>query len=142
MTRCEYVFRAELADHRGVIRVVALREEQTLDDLHELFRAEFGWNDPHLYSFWLSGQISDGPETEYTAPYALEDSEAQSAATPIAGLGLKEGQQIGYVFDFGAEWEVEVTVSGIRDAAAEEYPRVLEREGEAPPQYEYEDDHD
>jgi len=130
-----YVFEATLVAAPEVTRTVALREEQTLDDLHELLRAEFGWDDPHLYSFWLSGQIWDGPETEYTAPYELEDSDAKSARTPIGSLGLEQGRRIAYLFDFGDQWEVELTVAGLRDADDRAYPQVLERTGEAPPQY-------
>ena len=141
MHRYAYVFRAELAAQPAVVRTVALAEGQTLDDLHELLRAEFGWDDPHLYSFWLSGRFWDGPETEFTAPYGLEESAARSAQTAIATLGLEQGQQIAYLFDYGDTWEVQITVVDIRAADGESYPQVLERHGKAPPQYEpYEED--
>jgi hypothetical protein len=135
-----YVFRAELAGHPGVVRVVALREDQTLDDLHQVFRGEFGWDDPHLYSFWLSGRIWNQPETEFTSPDGIEDSDARSAVVALDSLGLEQGQGIAYLFDFGDEWEVAVTVAEIREADYGDYPRVLEREGEAPPQYVYDDE--
>ena len=130
-----YVFRAELAGHRGVVRVIALREDQTLDDLHKVFRQEFGWDDPHLYSFWLSGGIWGDPETEFTSPEGIEESDARSAEVRVDGLDLEQGRRIAYLFDFGDQWEVELAVAEIRDADDGEYPRVLEREGEAPPQY-------
>jgi hypothetical protein len=136
VTRRVYVFQAKLGADRRVTRAVALAEEQTLEDLHELVRAEFGWDDPHLYSFWLSGRFWDGPETEYSAPDELEESGAKSARTPIAELGLEHGQQIAYLFDYGDNWEVELKVTVIREAGEEPYPQVLERRGEAPPQYE------
>jgi Plasmid pRiA4b ORF-3-like protein len=78
MPRHSYVFRAKLAGYPGVVRTVALAEEQTLEDLHELLRAEFGWDDPHLFSFWLSGRFWDGPETEYAAPFELEEGGART----------------------------------------------------------------
>jgi hypothetical protein len=134
--RRAYVFRAKLGADPKVVRKLALAEEQTLEDLHELLRAEFGWDDPHLYSFWLSGRFWDGPETEYTAPFELEESEAKSAATPLGKLSLEQGQKIAYLFDFGDNWEVEITVGEIRDAGDGTYPQVLERRGDAPPQYE------
>jgi Plasmid pRiA4b ORF-3-like protein len=135
-----YVFRAELVDHPGIVRVVALAEEQRLEDLAELLREEFGWDDPHLYSFWLSGEFWDGPETEYTAPFELEEGGAESAEIPIADAGLEKGQTIAYLFDYGDEWRVEITVTEIGDAGEGSYPQVIERTGEAPPQYALDED--
>lgn len=136
----EFVFRATLARDPTVRRKAALSAEQTLEDLHELLREEFGWDDPHLYAFWLSGRFWDRDETEYTAPFELEESSAKSAQTPLGALELRDGQKIAYVFDFGDQWEVEIVVEAVGDAAGA-YPRVLERVGEAPPQYpDYDDE--
>ena len=135
MQRRAYVFRAELAADPDVRRTLALAEEHTLEDLHGLLRAEFRWDDPHLYSFWLSGRFWDGPETEYSAPDGLEESGARTARTPIGELGLEQGQRIAYLFDYGDSWEVEITVAETKDAGGDAYPQVLERVGEAPPQY-------
>jgi len=134
VTRRAYVFRAKLGADRRVTRTIALAEEQTLEDLHELLRAEFGWDDPHLYSFWLDGESWGNPETEYTAPYDLEEGQ-KSTQVSLEALGLQEGQRIGYVFDFGDNWQVAITLEQIRKTADESYPQVLERRGTAPPQY-------
>jgi Plasmid pRiA4b ORF-3-like protein len=32
-----------------VSRTIAIREDQTLEQLHEALRLAFGWADPHLY---------------------------------------------------------------------------------------------
>ncbi len=136
MSRRAYVFRAELVAVPGVVRTVALAEEHTLELLHELLRAGFGWDDPHLYSFWLSGDFWDGPETEYSAPFELEERGARSARTPVGELGLEPGQQIAFLFDYGDNWEVEITVTEVREAGDDSYPQILESVGEAPPQYE------
>jgi hypothetical protein len=139
--RRAYVFRAELIDHPGVVRTIALSDNLTLEVLHELLRTGFGWTDPHLYSFWLSGRFWDGHETEYTAPFEVEETGAKSARTPIGDLGLEEGQTIAYLFDYGDEWRVEIVVTEIRPAGEEPYPQILQSEGEAPPQYApYEDE--
>ena len=85
-----------------VVRTIALRDDQTLDELHEALRIAFGWADPHLYSFWLSGKFWDGEETEYTAPFEMEElGEAKkSALVPLGELGLRKGKSIAYLFDF------------------------------------------
>ena len=135
-----YVFRAGLVDYAGVVRTVVLAEEQTLEDLAELLREEFGWDDPHLYSFWLSGEFWDGPESEYTAPFELEEGGAKSAEIPIAEVSLEQGQTIAYLFDYGDQWRVEIAVTEIRDAGDDSYPQILERTGDAPPQYALDDE--
>jgi Plasmid pRiA4b ORF-3-like protein len=136
VTRPAYVFRADLAATPGVSRTIELGGDHTLEDLHEVLRAEFCWADPHLYSFWLGGEFWGGSETEYTAPDGVEESDAKSAEIPLRELGLETEQRIAYVFDYGDNWEVELTVAEIRDAGDESLPRVVERRGEAPPQYE------
>jgi hypothetical protein len=133
--RRAYVFRAELVDHPGVVRTIALSDNLSLEVLHELLRAGFGWTDPHLYSFWLSGRFWDGHETEYATPFEVEETGAKSARTPIRDLGLEEGQTLAYLFDYGDEWRVEIVVTEIRPAGEEPYPQILQSEGEAPPQY-------
>lgn len=135
VTRRAFVFEAGLAASPDVSRTVALADDQTLEDLNELLRAEFGWHDPHLYSFWLDGEFWGNPETEYSAPFELEESGANSAQTTIGQLGLEPKQRIAYLFDYGDSWKVELTVTEIREAGDESLP-ALERRGEAPPQYE------
>jgi hypothetical protein len=80
------------------------------------------------------------PSTRH--PSKLEESGAKSAGTPIGELGLEQGQRIAYLFDYGDNWEVDVSVVEIRAAGADSYPQVLERVGEAPPQYESVDEHE
>lgn len=36
-----------------------MREDQTLEQLHEALRLAFGWADPRMYAFWLSGEWRD-----------------------------------------------------------------------------------
>jgi hypothetical protein len=54
---------------------------------------------------------------------------------PIAELDLAIGARIAYVFDFGDEWRVRLTLRETRPTEGRDYPRVLERIGSAPPQY-------
>jgi hypothetical protein len=58
-------------------------------------------------------------------------------------LGLTKGQRIAYLFDFGDEWRVRLTLRRITPADGISYPRLLESVGESPPQYpDYEDEED
>lgn len=120
-----------------VVRTIAVRADQTLEQLHEALRLAFGWADPHLYSFWLSGKFWDGEETEYTAPFEVDEmgKEKKSARTPIAELGLRKGKTIAYLFDFGDEWRLLLRVVDRWAAGDESYPMLVEAEGSPPPQY-------
>ena len=132
------MFEAVLDADPSVKRTVALAGGATLDDLHEVLRDEFNWEDPHLYSFWLDGEYWGDREAEYTAPSELEEG-ATSPAVALDSLGLEAGQRLAYVFDLGDEWRVAITVREIADRSEEPLPAVLERAGVAPPQYELEE---
>ncbi len=106
---------------------------ETLDDLHHLLRSAFGWDDDHLYSFWLNGEFWSGSETEYTSPVEAEP-DAKTAEVAVDDLELRPGQQIAYLFDFGDEWRVLLRVDEIRRKRGTT-GRLLRSLGEAPPQY-------
>lgn len=129
----EYVLTAELADYPGVIRGLAVRGNESLDDLHQLLRTAFGWDDDHLYSFWLDGEFWSDPSSEYTSPVEAEPSR-RTADVALGKLDLRLGQEIAYVFDFGDEWRVLLRVDEIRPQSGAR-GGVLRTVGEAPPQY-------
>jgi hypothetical protein len=134
-----YVLDAKLVGWRGVSRTIAIRGDQTLDDLHLALQDAFEWENDHLYAFWLTGRIWDDLESQYMAPFEL-DPEEKSTEETIDGLGLSVGQRVAYLFDFGDEWHVELKVTSIEEAEPGEYPRILASRGDAPPQYIYEDE--
>lgn len=129
-----YVLEAELLDHPGVARTLRMPGERTLVDLHELLREAFEWHDDHLYSFWLSGRFWNGEETERTSPVEAEPG-AKTADIPLDSLGLEQGQEVAYLFDFGDEWRVRLTVKEIRQVREDEQVGIVATVGAAPPQY-------
>ena len=126
------VFDAVLVNARGVRARLAVLERQPLTALHDAIQQAFGWWDDHLYSFWLDGSFWG--DRELTTPDA-PDGDAATADVPIAELGLRVGQRIAYVFDFGDEWRVSLTVRERSAAEPLDHPRVLELRGTPPPQY-------
>jgi len=133
-----FVLRARLLGVKGVRRRLALRGDQTLADLHGALQDAFGWADDHLYAFWLDGVHWSPRGVEFTEPHharELDDPETRSARVRLGDLMLEPGQKIAYVFDFGDEWRVELTVARIDADDGGVYPRLLESVGEAPPQY-------
>jgi Plasmid pRiA4b ORF-3-like protein len=129
-----YTFRARLVGWPGVSRTVAVRGDQTLVDLHRVLQAAFEWGDDHLYSFWLTGRFWGDVASEYSTPGWCEQGQ-RSARTRLEGLGLSVGQNIAYLFDFGDEWRVRLTVAKLTPADDASYPRIVASRGEAPPQY-------
>jgi Plasmid pRiA4b ORF-3-like protein len=70
---------------------------------------------------------------------------ADGASTTIASLALSIDESFGYWFDFGDDWWHQISVVAILEetakpngekAAKGKYPRITERVGASPPQYE------
>ena len=73
-----YLFKVNLKGARRIWRTIALRGDQTLDDLHEAIFEAFDRDDPHLYSFYFPKAPSRRPQSgrtpkEYTAPPMFDD---------------------------------------------------------------------
>jgi hypothetical protein len=147
MAKQAYVFIAKLDGWPGVRRSIAVRADQTLADLHDALQAAFDWDNDHLYAFWLDGKFWSRNGTQYVHPFELElnpfegwdlpiaKPRRKSAAVRLSRLQLAPGQRIAYLFDFGDEWHVRLTLREITTADGDPYPRILESVGEAPPQY-------
>ena len=119
---------------RGVRARLAVRGDRPLTALHDAIQEAFGWYDDHLYSFWLDGEFWGDDETEFTSPVA-PDRGVRTADVPLDELDLAPGARLAYVFDFGDEWRVRLTLRGTEASEGAPYPRVLRRTGQAPPQY-------
>jgi hypothetical protein len=129
-----YVFDATLVNVRGVRARIAVRGDQHLTAVHDAIQEAFGWLDDHLYSFWLDGRFWGDDDTEFTSP-VTPDEAPHTADVPVSELDLAIGAKIAYVFDFGDEWRVRLSLRAIEEADGARYPRVLTRTGQAPPQY-------
>lgn len=93
-----------------------------------------------LYSFFLDGSFyGDTPGNELTTP-DTPDAGVPTADVPLAELALHVGQSVGYVFDFGDDWRVRLTVEDCGAPEKVAHPRVLEVRGTPPPQYPMLDD--
>ena len=144
----QFLFKVNMKGARRIWRTIALRGDQTLDDLHEAIFEAFDRDDPHLYSFYIPkapgrGSRSGPQPKEYTAPPMFDDSDPFGAENQINAakarldeLKLKTGQRFEYLFDFGDSWWHEVLVETISPVAPGTRYGVLEKKGTSPPQYE------
>jgi hypothetical protein len=133
--------RAPYEDGEGVWRVIEIRGNQTMDQLHgAIFKAFTRWED-HLYSFFMSSDRRDKSK-EYVSPFFFEEDEEReglpqdAASVRLDSLGLTTGSTFDYMFDYGDDWEHKLEVLGLSDEdPSHRYPRVAGRHGASPPQY-------
>ncbi|MEW6045353.1 MAG: plasmid pRiA4b ORF-3 family protein, partial [Bacillota bacterium] len=125
-------FKVELR-HYGVYRVIDVPGDGTLHDLHGAIQQAFGWDDDHLYAFFMDRKGWRSKD-RYESPYS--DRSPSASAAVIEELKLRTGKKIEYLFDFGDEWWHDVEVVGrFPRVAGVRYPRVVEAVGDPPPQY-------
>jgi hypothetical protein len=131
--RVVYVFDAELLNVDGVSATVAVAGHEHLTALHDGIQQAFNWENDHLYSFWIDGQFWGDAAAERVIPGA-PDTDSATADVCVEELRLTIGARLAYVFDYGDDWRVLLT---LRDRATgfAPMPRVSHRRGTAPPQY-------
>ena len=123
-------------------RDIVLRADQTLHDLHFAIFDAFDREDQHHYEFNLGIGPRDRSRTFTIEPGPsgawFEDFESADAMeTTLDSLGLQEGRRFGYWFDFGDDWKHVVEVIEVHEEKPKgKLPRVLDRQGKSPPQYE------
>jgi hypothetical protein len=130
-------------DARRVWREIAVAANQTLADLGEAIPLAFGFDDPHLWSFFLTGRAWD-PSGEYaldSQPDPFGGRRARAARrvqirdVPLPGANGKK--EFLFLFDYGDEWHFGVKLVRLSPTAepGAGYPRVVAQQGTAPPQY-------
>jgi hypothetical protein len=144
----QYLLKVNLKGAKRIWRLIALRGDQTLNDLHETIYSAFDRYDEHLYSFYFPKALT-GRERhtfrskEYTSPIALQEPNPLSderpfnaARTRLDDLHLHVGQTFEYLFDFGDMWWHELKIVAIEPVETNEnLPKVLESHGDSPQQY-------
>jgi Plasmid pRiA4b ORF-3-like protein/LexA DNA binding domain len=125
--------------NKEISRVIEIRGDQTLEQLHHaLFKAYDRW-DEHLYEFQFGKRPFDPAGPKYGVPGLHEEDEAgirDARTTKLDDLDLKVHRVFGYWFDFGDDWYHQVQVERIEQAIPTvTYPRVIKRVGKSPPQY-------
>lgn len=128
-----YVFDAQLLNVPGVSATVAVAGHEHLTALHDAIQQAFNWENDHLYSFWLDGQFWGDAAAERVIPGA-PDTDSKTADVAVDELRLKIGARIAYVFDYGDDWRVMLTLRERLDGS-DAISRVSARRGTAPPQY-------
>lgn len=128
---------------RSVWREIEIAANQTLAELGEAIPLAFGFDDPHLWSFFLSGRAWD-QDSEYALhrepdPFGGPPARAARRALirDVTWPGASGKKEFLFLFDYGDEWHFGVKLLRQRSVveASARYPRVVAQQGEAPPQY-------
>jgi len=124
--------------NKVISRVIEIRGDQTLAQLHEtIFQAYDRW-EQHLYEFQFGKRPFDPDGPNYGIPDGPPGKKGTGDArtTRLDDLGLEPERVFGYLFDFGDEWFHQVQVERIEQAIPTVlYPRIIKRVGKSPPQY-------
>ena len=126
-----------------------MKGDQTLDDLHHVIYEAFDRYDEHLYSFYFPIKPTQSKHIirrspQFTDPFYhqqthgsldLDNDEGDASKKSIASLSLESKQKFYYLFDFGDQWWQEVSFEKIAENDGGNYPRMLVKMGDSPPQY-------
>ncbi len=132
-----YRLRIRREPEDGCLRTLELTGDSTFHRLHRLIQEHFGLDDDHLYSFFMSGRVWDRATEIQGNPLG----EGAAAETALAEVALEAGASFAYLFDYGDELRYRIDVVDAAPAeAGTVYPRLVESEGDPPPQYDFEED--
>jgi len=123
---------------KEVSRVIEIRGDQTLEQLHQSIFQAYDRFEQHLYEFQLGKRPFDPDGPNYGIPDSepAKKGDGDARTTKLDDLSLEPGRAFGYWFDFGDDWFHQVHVEKIEKAIPTvTYPRVIKRVGKSPPQY-------
>jgi hypothetical protein len=125
-----YVFRASLG--RGLWRQIALDAGEPLDVLAGAILTAYQFDHDHLYQFSYRNRFG----VEECVQHSYLDEGPWTDEVRVGDVPLAVGQSMTYLFDFGDQWEFEVTLERIDPPGeAPHKPLLLDGQGDPPEQY-------
>ena len=110
-----------------VWRRLQVRADTRLDQLHETIQAALGWQNYHMHAFSFAKEEFGIPDPEL----GFSDERRVTLGELIAG----PGDRFRYTYDFGDDWEHEITVEDLLDADHQtHYPVLVTAKGACPPE--------
>jgi hypothetical protein len=111
-------------------RRLLVSAEATIADLHAILQTAFGWSGEHLHHFTVHGAqygvCYDGGPVFRDDPYRVR----------LASLGLREGERFSYVYNFFADWRLDLRVEQITDPQpGRVYPQCTGGRRAGPPEH-------
>jgi hypothetical protein len=120
-----FVVRVDLRHAKPPIwRRLEVRSDLTLDVVHRVLQAAFGWMDSHLWRFSLGGDPFSPSSQVFLCPWDVEEAEwDDEGGLPAATIRLDEaiqtpGEMLSYAYDYGDNWELTLRLEHVLLAAA------------------------
>jgi hypothetical protein len=103
-----FVVRVDLRHAKPPIwRRLEVRSDLTLDVVHRVLQAAFGWTDSHLWRFSLGGDPFSSSSQVFLCPWDVEEGEFEDeGGIPATTIRLDEavqlpGESLSYAYDYG-----------------------------------------
>ena len=132
-----YIVRLELNDSDPPIwRRLAVRSDVTLDTVHRMIQAAFGWYDGHLYRFALGGRPFDPAAEAFVCALDIDEGDPGTAVDQVRlDETLQEpGDGLHYVYDYGDHWDLTIALEDVLALDDGVVARCLEGDRAAPPE--------
>jgi len=120
-----FVVRVDLRHSKPPIwRRLEVRSDLTLDVVHRVLQAAFGWTDSHLWRFSLGGDPFSPSSQVFLCPWDVEEGELEDeGGIPAGAVRLDEaiqlpGETLSYAYDYGDNWELTLRLEHVLPAAA------------------------
>lgn len=109
-----FIFEIRLLDTAPLVwRIIELKNNSTLHDLHRVIQVAMGWKNAHLYFFT---QTKNENPIEYRLPEYAQEDEPYHGNNPrnfkLKDIFSKAGEEIEYLYDFGDHWQHQVIFKG------------------------------
>ena len=125
-------------DRTTVWRRVMTPIDITFKQLHIILQAVFNWKSYHLYNFDIfdqAGKCVLNVISEFEEVYEpRQDCPMRLDSEVKLSDYAKDQYKIAYCYDYGDNWEHEITIRGINTDFDKNYPVCVMGEGNAPPE--------
>ena len=96
-------------------RRVLVPATMNLADLHQVIQVSFRWLDSHMHAFY--------PTRQSAVSLPMRDGELDERAVQVGQLLPAPKDKLGYIYDFGDNWELEITLEKLLDEDQGTVPR-------------------
>lgn len=116
----------------GCYRHIQISGRSTLLELHSAILEAFGFDDDHAHAFFMDNKVWSENDCYYVE--GIESYYRTTKKYKLDQVGLYQGMQFKYLFDFGDEWTFQCKVLRILEGGTDE-PSIVRSKGKAPEQY-------
>jgi len=101
-------------------RRLVLRSDLTLDRVHDIIQAAFGWWDTHLHTFALGARPFSPGVQRFLCPFDVEEEGGIPASEVRLDETLQEvGDELFYLYDYGDNWGHTIKLEEVTPASPE-----------------------